>query len=205
MGLAKALIGLAGMGLLAACVTINIYFPAAAAEKAADKIIQDVWGEQPGQGRPSAPQAKPPREGPQGSIPQDSIRVRGSGLFGIRAAHAQPDIDISSPAIRQVQASMKDRHGQLEPYYSNGTVGLTRDGLIAIRDLQAIPLAQRNQVKQLVSDENRDRKVLYREIAQANGHPEWEPQIRSTFARRWVANAASGWWYQDEHGGWTHK
>jgi hypothetical protein len=28
---------------LAACVTINIYFPAAAAEKAADKIIDEVW------------------------------------------------------------------------------------------------------------------------------------------------------------------
>ena len=28
---------------LAACVTINIYFPAAAAEKAADKIIEEVW------------------------------------------------------------------------------------------------------------------------------------------------------------------
>ncbi|PTQ82247.1 hypothetical protein C8R21_1057 [Nitrosospira multiformis] len=27
----------------AACVTINIYFPAAAAEKAADKIIEEVW------------------------------------------------------------------------------------------------------------------------------------------------------------------
>ncbi|MCW5618121.1 MAG: hypothetical protein KIS65_02750 [Nitrosomonas sp.] len=32
------------MGLfLSACVTINIYFPAAAAEKAADKIIEEVW------------------------------------------------------------------------------------------------------------------------------------------------------------------
>ena len=29
--------------ILTACVTINIYFPAAAAEKAADKIIDDVW------------------------------------------------------------------------------------------------------------------------------------------------------------------
>lgn len=38
---------------LSACVTINIYFPAAAAEKAADKIIDDVWqlknGEKPGE------------------------------------------------------------------------------------------------------------------------------------------------------------
>jgi len=29
--------------LLSACVTINIYFPAAAAEKAADKLIDDIW------------------------------------------------------------------------------------------------------------------------------------------------------------------
>ena len=28
---------------LSACVTINIYFPAAAGEKAADKISDDVW------------------------------------------------------------------------------------------------------------------------------------------------------------------
>jgi hypothetical protein len=34
---------LAGGLLLGACVTINIYFPAAAAEKAADKIIDEVW------------------------------------------------------------------------------------------------------------------------------------------------------------------
>lgn len=42
----------AGLLALPACVTINIYFPAAAAEKAADKIIDEVWqlkkeGEQP--------------------------------------------------------------------------------------------------------------------------------------------------------------
>jgi hypothetical protein len=37
------IIGLVGVCVLPACVTINIYFPAAAAEKAADKIIDDVW------------------------------------------------------------------------------------------------------------------------------------------------------------------
>ena len=40
----KNLIVLAiGSLALAACVTINIYFPAAATEKAADKIIDEVW------------------------------------------------------------------------------------------------------------------------------------------------------------------
>ncbi len=38
----KGIVLLAG-SLLAGCVTINIYFPAAAAEKAADKIIDEVW------------------------------------------------------------------------------------------------------------------------------------------------------------------
>ncbi|MCX7626986.1 MAG: hypothetical protein N2Z69_01005 [Methylophilaceae bacterium] len=34
---------LAAALMLPACVTINIYFPAAAAEKAADRIIDEVW------------------------------------------------------------------------------------------------------------------------------------------------------------------
>ena len=40
--------------VLPACVTINIYFPAAAAEKAADKIIDDVWQLKQGQEKPPA-------------------------------------------------------------------------------------------------------------------------------------------------------
>ncbi|MDR3159478.1 MAG: hypothetical protein LBU11_10875 [Zoogloeaceae bacterium] len=37
------LLTLVSAGLLSACVTINIYFPAAAAEKMADKLIDDIW------------------------------------------------------------------------------------------------------------------------------------------------------------------
>ncbi|MDO8465039.1 MAG: hypothetical protein Q7S46_07285 [Gallionella sp.] len=43
---------------LSACVTINIYFPAAAAEKAADKIIEEVWQTQK-PGHPASSQAQP--------------------------------------------------------------------------------------------------------------------------------------------------
>ena len=35
--------GILAMVTLGGCVTINIYFPAAAAEKAADRIIDEVW------------------------------------------------------------------------------------------------------------------------------------------------------------------
>ncbi|MCB1895291.1 MAG: hypothetical protein KDF95_08530 [Rhodocyclaceae bacterium] len=37
--------------MTAGCVTINIYFPAAAAEKAADRIIDGVWQLPNGQGK----------------------------------------------------------------------------------------------------------------------------------------------------------
>ena len=43
---------------LSACVTINIYFPAAAAEKAADKIIDEVWQLNPDE-KPAEAGAKP--------------------------------------------------------------------------------------------------------------------------------------------------
>ncbi len=47
---------LGGALLSAGCVTINIYFPAAAAEKAADRIIDEVWQLK---GGAPAPGAKP--------------------------------------------------------------------------------------------------------------------------------------------------
>lgn len=40
-----------------ACVTINIYFPAAAAEKAADRIIDEVWQLREGSVGAPAPEA----------------------------------------------------------------------------------------------------------------------------------------------------
>ena len=52
-------IAVLGGALLQGCVTINIYFPAAAAEKAADKIIDEVWQlKKPEQPAPNSPQAK---------------------------------------------------------------------------------------------------------------------------------------------------
>ena len=44
---------------LMGCVTINIYFPASAAEKAADKIIDEIWQAQGGTNPSTAPAAPP--------------------------------------------------------------------------------------------------------------------------------------------------
>jgi uncharacterized protein YdbL (DUF1318 family) len=68
-----------------------------------------------------------------------------------------------------------------------------------------VPLSERRNIESAVADENRDRKAVYREIAIANGHPEWEPEIQQTFAEEWVRNARPGWYYQDASGSWRQK
>lgn len=120
-------------------------------------------------------------------------------------AFAQANLEINTPAIAAMQSSMQKRHAELAPFFANGAVGLTRDGFVALRDANAVSLAQRQQVNGLVAAENQDRGALYREIARANGKPEWENDIRATFAQRWIDKAQGGWYYQNNVGAWTRK
>jgi uncharacterized protein YdbL (DUF1318 family) len=188
--------------LLSACVTINVYFPAAAAEKAADKIIEDVWGND----------ASSPAGNKRSELRNDAsaqrvlLAVAGSLLnFIVPAANAQADLNIATPVVKQLTQSMESRHPQLKKYYDSGAVGLTRDGLVEVRDQNLVPLPERNAARKLVADENADRSNLYREIASANGHPEWETDIRNTFAERWADRASAGWYVQDASGAWKKK
>ncbi len=193
--------------LLSACVTINIYFPAAAAEEAARVIVRDVLksGDQ-------APQ--PAREEKQGAPDQSLVQPPAATLllagrlleWLVPAAEAagQADININTPAISRLRSSMQQRQKQLAPWYRAGAIGFNESGLVEVRSLKPVPLNQRNRLKKLVADENRDRNALYREIARANGHPEWEAEIRKTFARIWVEEAPGGYWYK-KGGAWKRK
>ena len=121
------------------------------------------------------------------------------------AAFAQGNLEINTPAITSLKSAMQARHGQLAPYYGSGAVGIARDGSIVLRDANAVPLAQRQAVTGLVAAENSDRAALYREIARANGHPEWEAEVRSTFGQRWADKAQPGWFVQNASGQWSQK
>jgi uncharacterized protein YdbL (DUF1318 family) len=208
------------LGLLAACVTVNVYFPAAAAEQAADRIIDTVTS-QPGGAKSNndtnetAPKKTPPNsrltplgDGPAGAQP---LLLAAAGallnlLIPPAEAQASPNLDVSDPQTRAVTASMQQRFGELKKYFDAGVIGLTADGQVAIRDQNAVPLAERAVVARLVTEDNRDRATLYAELAKANKHPEWEPDIRRTFARRWVERGAQpGWYYQDSSGKWLQK
>lgn len=125
------------------------------------------------------------------------------GVAGV--ALAQANLEVNTPGVASLKSGMQQRHAQLAAFYASGAVGLTRDGNIALRDANAVPLAQRQQVNSLIAAENQDRAALYREIARANSKPEWENDIRATFAQRWIEKAQAGWFYQNPSGTWVRK
>jgi uncharacterized protein YdbL (DUF1318 family) len=189
---------MASLLFLAACVTINIYFPAAEAQQAAEKIVDDILGDKAKTQDDESSMRVPP-------VGRDSAFNVLDLLIPKAEAAGQPKFDVDTPQLRKLQASMKQRHAALKAFYEQGAIGYTQDAMIGTRSLSAVSLKQRGQLKNLIAEENRDRNQLYREIARANGHPEWESDVRSVFAKTWVDKAAKGWWYQNSQGKWVQK
>lgn len=191
-----------GVIVLGACVTINVYFPAAAAQKAAQEFVGDVLGENPEEGALTDPLDADP------NIRYMAFLRTTMGVLSaiVPEAHAQADIDINTPQINAIKARMAQRQrSSLKPLFDSGAIGFTKDGFVAIRDRSAVGLAERRNLESVVADENRDRRAVYREIAVANGHPEWESDIQETFAREWIKSAQPGWQYEDSSGNWKTK
>jgi uncharacterized protein YdbL (DUF1318 family) len=182
---------------LSACVTVNIYFPAAAVERAADQIVKETWG--------NAPAEPVKKEQPQSSIlkPRPAFVVL---RFAGEARAQEADINVSNPAIRSLKDSIRRRSESLKPHMDRGNVGITREGLLAVRSTEGLSLKDRAEVQQLVDAENRDREALYIEIAKANNIArEAVPKIKAIFAKSWAEQARPGWLIQDAQGNWRKK
>ncbi len=186
---------------LTACVTINIYFPAAAAEKVADEIIKGIQSDD--SGIEQKDQEEPQSENGDFQLVVYHLvdHVLNVVIPTVQAAEA--DLSVDTAEIRQLRNSMHSRFASLKPFYAQGLLGIKSDGFIVTRG--SVPLKVRNKVKKLVAAENADRARLYQSIANANGHPDWIAQIKATFATRWVSNAQSGWYYQSSDGSWKKK
>jgi uncharacterized protein len=179
--------------LIASCVTVNVYFPAAAVQKAADEIVEDV------RGKGEVPASKP---GPSSRLEQWLVHLD----LGPAEACAQVNINVSTPAIRALKDSMKNRFGQLKPFFDRGALGENNNGLVETKDTGALSLQERGQAGALVQQENNDRLSLYKEIATANKlGPESVPQIQKTFANSWRDQSQAGWWVQNNGGAWEKK
>ncbi len=189
------------------CVTINIYFPAVAAEKAAEKIVDDVLNT--GKLQPPAHENEQKSSDNTQSFylsPSQRVILFITDFF-IPSAQAagQANLNIDSTAIRTIQNSMKKRQTKLRPFYDSGAIGFNNNGLIGIANASVLSLKQKSIAKKLISTENKDRMNLYREIAKANGHPEWQADIQKTFAKTWIRKISPGWMYQTSSGQWKKK
>jgi uncharacterized protein YdbL (DUF1318 family) len=200
-------IALIGYLFLAACVTVNVYFPEAAIKDLSKQIEEQVREEAAAK---AAEGAQPPA--PQ---PPDAPKEGGGAvslldaLLGATPAHADEVAapEATSPAIRKIIDSRAARLADLNRYKAQGVIGENTQGLVEPRDLETLgDLKSRAEVQRLVKGENADRDELYKEIAAAKGvDPSQISKIRETYAATLRDNAKGGEWIQLPDGSWKKK
>jgi hypothetical protein len=216
-----------GCALLAACmsITVNVYFPekdVKQAYKSLDEMLlkqgegkgsAPAGGEEKTPAPPAAPAAPPAETQPQSSL--------GGGRFGLtlvaeaRAAENVADtlaIEIAGmPEVLKAYDEMNARLAQLNALRDSGTVGMTNQGLIAVRDATRL-----GGNEALVKAENDNRKTVITAMAKAilkiNRQPVTDANLRqvlakasATYAETKREEARPGWWVQLPNGRWVQK
>ncbi len=194
---------LAALAVIAGCVTVNIYFPAAKVEKTAEEIVGDVYKEKT---EPPAP--APEDKGKPQSLNDGTVRFALALLerLGPAPAFAEEATTVSNAAIRALKEQIARRHQELRPYYEGGQVGIDKDGFLAVRGTVGLPLPQVANLKRLVDADNAARRQLYDEVARAlNLQPGQVAEVRKIFAKQWRDKGQPGWWMQTDDGQWVRK
>jgi len=184
---------------LFSCLTINIYFPEAEVQKAAEEIVDEIRKEK-------EDKEKKEKDSQIIEITQAMESTRGSFSL-VPSAYAQEKaIEVTTPKVRALQQSMKERFPKLRPFFVKGNIGETNDGFVKIRDESGLNLKEKATLRNLKRDENNDRKNLYAEVAKAMDiKPDQISKVQEIFAAEWIKKADLGWWIQNESGEWIKK
>ena len=184
---------------LFSCLTINIYFPEAEVKKDAEKIVDEIRkGQEDKEKKDKGSQLI--------EMMQAMDNTRGSFLL-VPSAYAQEKVtEVTTPKIRALQQSMKERFPKLKPFFVKGNIGEANDGFIKIRSESGLNLKEKATLRNLQKDENNDRKNMYAEYTRAKElKPNQIPKVQKAFAEVWIKKADSGWWIQNESGEWIKK
>ena len=181
------------------CVTINIYFPEAKVEKAAEEIVDDVRG--------SKDEDKEKKDHLfQEKKTKDGVISQLYSFSFIPAAYAQKAEEVSNPKIHALKESLRMRFPKLRPFFDREIIGETNNGFIRIMNESGLTLRERAVLRKSVKNENRDRENLYAEVGRAlNIDSSQLPRIQKIFAERWIMKARPGWWIQKQNGEWIRK
>lgn len=191
----RTLLALSCLVFAAACVTVNIYFPAAEVKRDAERIVKDVYGELEEEGQKE--QQKP------GTEQNSSLVIYLASFFGPSEAHAQDVTATSNAAIRGLKDQIAQNLQQLAPFLNSGNVGIDANGYLALRDTGGMAVSDVAKVKKLLASDKNLRDQLYAEVARARNTSEVD-KVREIFADMWRGQARSGWYVQ-QGGSWTRK
>jgi len=180
------------------CLTINIYFPEAEVKKDAEEIVEEI--------RRKAEEKKKKDKDSQMVEMEQGMNSGGGSFSLISSLYAQEATEVTTPKLRALKQSIADRYAKLKPFRDKGNVGEGNDGFVKIRDESGLNLKDKAMLRNLVKDENNDRKNMYVEYARAKEIDASQiPKIQKIFAAQWIKDANSGWWIQKENGEWAKK
>jgi len=148
--------------LVISCVTVNVYFPEAAVQAAADKFVEKV------------------KEG-AGATENKQKNDKSSWLIPIfSVAYAEANISTNSPKIKALENQIIANYKMLFPHIQSGAIFETDNGYLQPRgDLDA-------RTRSLLNQHNEDRKAVYQEILRFNNLPGGElSHIEKIFGRSW--------------------
>jgi len=183
-----------------AVITVNIYFPTEAVQKAAEEILNEIEGDEE-----AAPDNPIDSLAPQSSL-LPSIRTFVLGNQIAYAGNNDIDINLTTPAIRKVIASMKSRNPKIDAFKEKGVIGETFNGKLEIRDYNGLGGSEIRTVKQLIKAENSDRDLLYKGLADANNISAADiNRIEDVFGSTHKRRLKSGEWYKEKNGEWEKK
>ncbi len=185
--------GAAVLFLLAACVTINIYFPAAEVRKAADTIVKEVRGDDAAAMQQDAP-ASHSGTGPVSLAPLASN------------AWAGDELTVSNANIRSLKNRIKSNYPALRNWLVRGVIGEDANGYVALRSEQGLNLKEKMDVRRIMNEENANRRALYKAVAAALNIPPSEVRkVGRIFATRWQQSVPAGAWVETSPGNWVRR
>jgi hypothetical protein len=206
-------------GLLFSCaiITVNVYFPEKAvkdAYKSLDEMLLKKNGEKLPEGvQPPAAEPEPPKPGPQTRLP---FKLPDFSLTSVaHAAENGDDLAIelgSMPEVVSAYAEMSRRLPALNALFNSGTVGLSSQGLVTVRDKSKVTV----QDEAIVSAENTNRKTVIVSMAKAilkitkqdatkAALDQTMGKAAATYAETRREAAKAGWWMQLQNGKWVQK
>ena len=181
--------------LLTACVTINIYFPAAEVQKTAEEIVSDVRGADAKNLDRSAPENKDSEAGPVSFM-----------RLGISKAYAARELDVSNATIRTLKGRIKQNYPRLRKWLAKGVLGEGYNGYVVMRQAGSLNLKAKVEAKRVMQEENSNRKALYAAVASAlNIQSSQVSRVGRIFAQQWQRAVPPGTWIETAPGKWIRR